>query len=206
MARRPYDRGWILAFVATLFAIHVGRMQAEWTLVGLLGPIVAVAGDLASALLIAFGVIGPARLGFRQLTWPLERRFWCRVVGSRRVDAARAGGSTALLRPWLTRRLRIWIRFRQTRYSLPFAIERATPDGPADRRRGRGDGSDLGDELVLQLRELGRRDLQLLGRAADRHLAVRHGPCGPSRRVGARIRRAPSLSARRGSRATLRSW
>ena len=33
-ARRPYDRRWIVAFAATLFAIHVGRMQADWTLVG----------------------------------------------------------------------------------------------------------------------------------------------------------------------------
>jgi uncharacterized membrane protein HdeD (DUF308 family) len=128
LERRPYDRGWVLAFVATLFAIHVGRMQAEWTLVGLLGPVVAVAGDLASALLIGFGVIGPTRLGFRHLTWPLERRCWLRVVGS---GASRAAprGLDRLLRPWLTRRLRIWIRMRQMRYSLPFAFERALQMG-----------------------------------------------------------------------------
>jgi uncharacterized membrane protein HdeD (DUF308 family) len=128
MARRPYDRGWILAFVATLFAIHVGRMQAEWTLVGLLGPVVAVAGDLAVALLIALGAIGPARLGLRQLTWPLERRGWIRFV-----DPGRASASPRwldrVLRAWLTRRLRIWIRFRQTRYSLPFVVERGLQMG-----------------------------------------------------------------------------
>jgi uncharacterized membrane protein HdeD (DUF308 family) len=128
MARRPYDRGWILAFVATLFAIHVGRMQAEWTLVGLLGPVVAVAGDLAVALLIALGAIGPARLGLRQLTWPLERRGWIRSV-----DPGRASASPRwldrVLRVWLTRRLRIWIRFRQTRYSLPFVVERGLQMG-----------------------------------------------------------------------------
>ncbi|MGH7302237.1 MAG: metallophosphoesterase [Candidatus Rokuibacteriota bacterium] len=128
LARRPYDRGWILAFVATLFAIHVGRMQAEWTLVGLLGPVVAVMGDLAAALLIALGAIGPARLGFRQLTWPLERRCWLRVV-----DPGRSSASPRwlhrLLRVWLTRRLRMWIRLRQIRYSLPFVIERGLQMG-----------------------------------------------------------------------------
>src|SRR5262252_2976671 len=65
-ARRPYDRRWIMALIAILFAIHVGRMQAEWTLVRLLAPIVAVAGDVVSALLIALGVIGPARFALRR--------------------------------------------------------------------------------------------------------------------------------------------
>ena len=32
VARRPYDRRWIAALVAILFATHVGRMEAEWTL------------------------------------------------------------------------------------------------------------------------------------------------------------------------------
>src|SRR5262249_60647603 len=72
-ARRPYDRRWIAALVAILFAIHVGRMQAEWTLVGLLAPIVAVAGDVVSALLIALGVMGPARFALRRATWPPGR-------------------------------------------------------------------------------------------------------------------------------------
>src|SRR4029453_1177633 len=93
-----------------------------------LGPIVAVLGDLASALLLACGVMGPARLGFRQLTWPLERRCWSRVV-----ERARSSGSRRwldrVLRLWLTRRLRLWIRLRQIRYSLPFVIERGLQMG-----------------------------------------------------------------------------
>src|SRR6266850_2697250 len=49
---------------------------------------------------------------------------------------------------------------------------RARPaDGPAGGRGGGRHGADLGDELVLQLRELGGRDLQLVGRASHRYLA-----------------------------------
>jgi uncharacterized membrane protein HdeD (DUF308 family)/3',5'-cyclic AMP phosphodiesterase CpdA len=127
-ARRPYDRRWVVGYVAVLFAIHVGRMQAEWTLVGLLAPIVAVAGDLAAALLVAFIVIAPTRIGLHQLTWPLENRGWARAlaVAARRQPL---GWPDWLLRRWLTRRLRLWIRLRQARDSLPFAIERGLQMG-----------------------------------------------------------------------------
>ncbi len=126
--RRPYDRRGVVGYVAVLFAIHVGRMQAEWTLVGLLAPIVAVAGDLAAALLVAFVVIAPARMGMHQLTWPLEHRGWARAL----AVAARGrppGWPDRLLQLWLTRRLRLWIRLRQVRDSLPFAIERGLQIG-----------------------------------------------------------------------------
>ena len=126
-ARRPYDRHWVVALVAILFAIHVGRMQAEWTLIGLIAPIVAVAGDVAVAALLALGVMGPARLALRRATWPLERRGWARLVAGsverppRFVDR--------LLRLHLVRSLRLWIRFHQLRDSLPFAAERALQMG-----------------------------------------------------------------------------
>ena len=35
-ARAPIDRGWTLAFIATLFAIHIGRMSTDLTMLGLL--------------------------------------------------------------------------------------------------------------------------------------------------------------------------
>jgi 3',5'-cyclic AMP phosphodiesterase CpdA len=126
--RRQHDRGWVVGYVAVLFAIHVGRMQAEWTLVGLLAPIVAVAGDLAAALLVAFIVVAPVQIGLRHLTWPLENRGWARALA---VAARRRPPRwpDRLLRHWLTRRLRLWIRLRQVRDSLPFAIERGLQMG-----------------------------------------------------------------------------
>jgi 3',5'-cyclic AMP phosphodiesterase CpdA/uncharacterized membrane protein HdeD (DUF308 family) len=124
--RRPVDRGWILAFLATLFAIHVGRMEADWTLVGLLGPFVAVLGDVLVALLVAFCVIGPARAGLRRLTRPLRRQAWKRVEAGKGLPPRWGDG---WLRSWLAWQLRLSIRARQGRYSLPFATERALGAG-----------------------------------------------------------------------------
>ncbi len=124
--RRPVDRGWILAFLATLFAIHVGRMEAEWTLVGLLGPFVAVVGDVLIALLVAFCVVGPARLGLRRLTRPIRRWAWRRLEAGK-GSPPRWGDRS--LRRWLAWQLRLSIRARQGRYSLPFATERALGAG-----------------------------------------------------------------------------
>ncbi|PYN31568.1 MAG: hypothetical protein DME01_23980 [Candidatus Rokuibacteriota bacterium] len=126
-ARRPYDRRWSVALVAILFATHVGRMQAEWTLVGLLAPFVAVAGDVASAFLIALGVIGPTRFALRRVTWPLERRGWARILAGS-VDRP-LGLLDRLLRAYLIRSFRIWIRFHQMRDSLPFVFERGLQMG-----------------------------------------------------------------------------
>ena len=111
-------------------------------------------GDLVAALLIALGVIGPARLGFRQLTRPLERRGWLRVVARDRPGAS-PRWLDRVLRVWLTRRLRIWIRLRQTRYSLPFALERGLQIGLPIIAVAVATVPDLGDELVLRHRELG---------------------------------------------------
>jgi Calcineurin-like phosphoesterase len=125
--RRPYDRHWVLALVAILFAIHVGRMQADWTLIGLIAPIVAVAGDVVSAVLLALGVLGPARLALRRATWSLERRGWARLVARSAEGPPRL--LDRLLRLYLVRSLRVWIRFNQMRDSLPFAAERALQMG-----------------------------------------------------------------------------
>jgi 3',5'-cyclic AMP phosphodiesterase CpdA len=124
--RRPIDRGWIAALLMILFAIHIGRMEAEWTLVGLLGPFVAVLGDMLVALLIAFGVIGPTRLGLRRLGRPLERRGWSRLAAA---DRAHRPWTDRLLFRWLSRNLRLSIRAHQTWYSIPFALERGLQAG-----------------------------------------------------------------------------
>ena len=50
---------WCRLFLLTFFAIHVGRMEAEWNLIGLLSPAVAVVGDIAYSLLLAYGIVAP---------------------------------------------------------------------------------------------------------------------------------------------------
>jgi 3',5'-cyclic AMP phosphodiesterase CpdA/uncharacterized membrane protein HdeD (DUF308 family) len=126
-ARRPYDRRWIATITAILFATHVGRMEAEWTLVGLVAPFVAVTGDLAAAMLLAVGVMGPIRLTLRRATWPLERRGWNRLAATSVESPSRL--LDRVLQLFLVRSLRIWIRFHQMRDSLPLVFERALQMG-----------------------------------------------------------------------------
>ena len=75
-ARAPVDRAWTLSFIATLFAIHIGRMSTDLTLLGLLSPAVAVAGDMAIAVLFTLLVINPAYLMGRGPTRRIERWLW----------------------------------------------------------------------------------------------------------------------------------
>src|SRR5262245_14442666 len=67
-ARAPIDRGWTLSFVAVLFAIHIGRMGTDRTLLGLISPGVAVVGDMFIAIVITLLVIDPVYLGWRKPT------------------------------------------------------------------------------------------------------------------------------------------
>jgi uncharacterized membrane protein HdeD (DUF308 family) len=119
--RRRNDFFWCWIFIVLFFAIHIGRMRVYWNLVGMIAPLVAVIGDLAVALLVAFAVILPARLAWRRLTRPLERRAWKRALT--RMDQ---GGSPGLLgklsRGWLWARLRFARRMSQIRYSPRAAL------------------------------------------------------------------------------------
>ena len=90
--RAAIDRGWTLAFIITLFAIHIGRMSTDWTLLGLLAPAVAVAGDMFVAVLITLLVINPAYLTWRGPTRWIERRVWGWYLGQ---AGTRAPGSPA---------------------------------------------------------------------------------------------------------------
>ena len=75
-ARAPIDRGWILGFLATLLAIHVGRMGFDRTFLGIIAPGFAVLGDLMMALLLAFAVVIPYSVLWRRLTRRPERWTW----------------------------------------------------------------------------------------------------------------------------------
>ena len=108
---------WCWTFVAVFFAIHIGRMNVEWNLVGIFAPLVAVVGDVATALIIAFGIILPCRMAWRKLTRPVERRAWERLFA--RGD--RGQGPGLLGRVWL-----IWLGAR-LRFSWRMARARHSP-------------------------------------------------------------------------------
>ncbi len=114
--RRRVDVAWCWTFVIVFFAIHIGRMSIERNLVGLISPLVAVAGDVGTALLVAFILLLPGRLAWRRLTRPVERRAWRRLLA--RLDQGRGPGLAGrLYRGWLVGRLRFSRRVASMRYS-----------------------------------------------------------------------------------------
>ena len=126
-ARAPVDRGWIVAFVATLFAIHIGRMGTDGTLLGLLAPAVAVAGDMFVAALISLLVINPLYLLWRWPTRWIERPMWRWYVAQDETSPPR--WIERLAAAWLRHRLRFAVRMRAARYSLLSAMNQALQHG-----------------------------------------------------------------------------
>jgi uncharacterized membrane protein HdeD (DUF308 family) len=120
--RAPSDLRWTIAFVMTLFAIHVTRMRPDGSLLGFVAPAVAVLGDMTLAVLVALILIVPPFVSLRVSTRWLERLVW-------RLHIARAGSETAWRRAirlgWLRYRLRIGMRLREAHYSVPTALRRS---------------------------------------------------------------------------------
>lgn len=125
-ARAGIDRGWIFGFIATLFAIHVGRMGFDRTALGVMSPGVAVLGDIAVGLLLAFLIVIPVSQLWRRLTRPLERRAWGWCLG---VPAEQRGWGRRAATAMLSQRLRLSIRLLKARYSLRTALSRGLQIG-----------------------------------------------------------------------------
>lgn len=75
----PVHLIWILTLLVTFFAIHVGRMQADWSLVGLISPFVAVLGDVFFALVICYVIVVPLRVGWGYASSPILSRLVSRT-------------------------------------------------------------------------------------------------------------------------------
>ena len=125
-ARAPADLRWTLSFVATLFAIHIARMQPDGSLLGFVAPAVAVLGDMLLAVVIALFLFVPVVLSIRSSTRWLERWLWRRQL---QAGTNRRAWPNRLAEVWLRHRLRIGIRLREMRYSLPAALKRSLASG-----------------------------------------------------------------------------
>ncbi len=126
-ARTPIDFSWTCSFVATLFAIHVGRMNIDRTLLGLLSPAVAVLGDMSVAIVVALLAINPVNMAWHGPTRWIERRLWRLHLTD--LAAKRSGWRERLTDMWLRRRLTVAIRMRAARYSIPAALYRGLQSG-----------------------------------------------------------------------------
>jgi uncharacterized membrane protein HdeD (DUF308 family) len=105
VSRAPTDLYWSVIFIVVFFAIHVGRLDAEWTWLGMLSPAVATLGDIAAALVLAVVIVLPASLVWGRLTRPLERTVWRRMLHDT-SPVAQQRWSERLLRAWAELRLR----------------------------------------------------------------------------------------------------
>ena len=126
-ARASIDRGWTLAFLVTLFAIHEGRMTTERTLLSMASPAIAVAGDMLIAVLISLLVVTPAYLLFSTPARRIERRMWEWYLRDGR-DLTR-GSIVRLTGAYLRWSLAVAIRMRSARYSLPAALSQSLQRG-----------------------------------------------------------------------------
>ena len=123
-SRAPIDRAWTMSYITTLFAIHIGRMSADLTLLGLLAPAVAVAGDMAIAVVFTLLVINPAYLVWRGPTYRIERLLWRWKVERTAPPRARwLAMVDGLVDTWLRRRMTMAMRLHAGRYSVPAALE-----------------------------------------------------------------------------------
>lgn len=126
-ARAPSDRGWTIAFIATLFAIHVGRMSTDVTFLGMISPAVAVLGDMVIAVIFGLFVMNPAYLMWRAPTRWIERGIWRWHI--RQVRSSTRRLLARITAAWLRWRMASAIRMREARFSIPAALNRGLQSG-----------------------------------------------------------------------------
>jgi uncharacterized membrane protein HdeD (DUF308 family)/3',5'-cyclic AMP phosphodiesterase CpdA len=105
-SRAPTDMYWSVIFIVVFFAIHVGRLDAEWTWLGMLSPAVATLGDIAASLVLAVVVLFPATRLWQRVTRPVERTVWRRML----EDTSPVSDQR-----WSERALRWWAELRLRR-------------------------------------------------------------------------------------------
>lgn len=104
--RAPTDFYWSVIFVVVFFAIHVGRLDAEWTWLGMLSPAAATLGDIVAALVLSVVVLYPLSRFWHRLTRPAERAVWRRMLEDT---------SPEVHQRWSERALRFWAEHRLRR-------------------------------------------------------------------------------------------
>lgn len=125
-SRAAADRSWILAFLMTLVAIHLGRMGLDRTSLGLVAPGFAVLGDAFVGLLLAFTILIPSLMATGRILQLIESRVWHWTLQE---------GNTLLAIPrmvlrWLLMiRLRQVVRLRLARCSYASALSRGLQMG-----------------------------------------------------------------------------
>lgn len=109
----------LLMIGVVLFATHLARMRSYDTWLGLASPFVATAGDVFMAVALGALLVLPARLAWRRLLRPLERKAWqLRFSGQ---DAEMDALPRLLVRQWTDSRFFFSESLATARVSLPSA-------------------------------------------------------------------------------------
>jgi hypothetical protein len=119
---RAADIMWMLTLAVVFLAIHAGRMPFSDSVLGVVSPFVATAGDILMTVVFAMLLVLPVRLLWRRLTRPVERLAW-----SLRLSAEEGGPRLNRVadwtaRHWLEQRLSFDVRLREGRMSLAGAL------------------------------------------------------------------------------------
>ena len=120
-SRAPTDMYWSVIFIVVFFAIHVGRLDAEWTWLGMLSPAVATLGDIAASLVLAVVVLFPATRLWQRVTRPVERTVWRRMLEDT-SPVSHQRWSERALRWWAELRLRRGVARDLENNTLPGAV------------------------------------------------------------------------------------
>lgn len=119
-------RGWIIGFIVTLFAIHLGRMGFDRSAWGITSPVLAVVGDICLGLLIAFILVIPLQVFWLKISRGPTRVLWNWCL---RTPPEQRGWIRQAVEWLLTRQLRASIRLRRARLALPLAFRHALQIG-----------------------------------------------------------------------------
>ncbi len=120
-SRAPTDFYWSVIFVVVFFAIHVGRLDAEWTWLGMLSPAAATLGDIVAALVLSVVVLYPSSRFWHRLTRPAERTVWRRMLEDTSPEVHQRWSERAL-RFWAEQRLRRQVARDLENNTLPGAV------------------------------------------------------------------------------------
>jgi uncharacterized membrane protein HdeD (DUF308 family) len=129
-SRELADFYWSMALIVVFFAIHVGRLRAEWTWLGMISPASATAGDLLISFVVALMILRPVELVWRWLTRPIERLVWQRILEDRSPAEALAVAER-LTRSWTEQRLRRLVYRDRENNTLYGAIRQTVRGGLA---------------------------------------------------------------------------
>jgi hypothetical protein len=119
---RAADLVWMATLGGVFLAIHAGRMPIADSILGVVSPLVATAGDLLMTLVFAMLLILPARLLWRRLTRPLERLAWSLHLAGKQGAAPMNRAAGWLIGRWIEARFAFTIYLRGGRLSLAAAL------------------------------------------------------------------------------------